>query len=589
MNLRKHQEQFLDIINDIIAGSGVTEVLLSVTPGGGKSSIPIITGKLKQAGLIDGIAWVVPRQALQDQGEREFINPFFREIFDHNLTIRSSTNDKNPCRGTDGFVTTYQALGVDDKKTLLNEFRNKRYALILDEFHHVESGGVWHKALEPLYRQAAYVILMTGTLERGDGKPIAFTKYRNNRPVLQSSEDTAVIKYNRRDALLEKAILPISFYLSDGQFQWEDQAGNHREINSFDQAQKTDEASALYTALQTEFSSKLLQESVLHWKGLRAQNPGAKMLVVTADYEQAKNVTFMLKRATGLTAEIATSHKSKEAALAIKHFKAGKIDILVTIAMAYEGLSVPPVTHICSLTHIRSTPWIEQMVARGVRIDKGAGPYESQQCHVFAPRDKRFVAIMEQIKKEQTPVLGKNSRSEQSGFEQAQISGDGSGGQGPDITPIGSTLTGQSKYFIGLDMASGPDQHVEIQLPLMETVSKKEARMRREISKHINYYAFKHRYKPQQINTEIKRYFSKARDDMSVPELERTMRHVKEYYPCVVVETLKEPPPGMEEYCKPRSKRRRVSSKPQKWTPREEIMKLSCYDGLNLICRGYLI
>ena len=51
----------------------------------------------------------------------------------------------------------------------------------------------------------------------------------------------------------------------------------------------------------------------------------AKLLVVTADYDQAKDVTYMLKRAIGLNAEIATSHNSKEAVRAIKHFKAGKI------------------------------------------------------------------------------------------------------------------------------------------------------------------------------------------------------------------------------------------------------------------------
>jgi len=575
MNLRKHQTQFMDIVDGIIAGSGVTDVLLSVTPGGGKSSIPIITGKLKQAGLIDGIAWVVPRQALQDQGERGFIDPYFRKLFNHSLSIRSATNDTNPCRGTDGFVTTYQALGVDEKHTVENEFRCRRYALLLDEFHHIEDGGIWHKAIEPLYRFAAIRIKMTGTLERGDGKPIAFIKYRNNRPVLSCDQGTAVIKYNRRDALSEKAILPISFYLSDGQFKWEDQKGQLREIDSFDDAKKEDQAAALYTALQTDFSSQLLRECVLHWKALRKQNHRAKMLVVTADYEQAKAVTYMLKRAVDLNAEIATSHKSKEAALAIKHFKAGKIDVLVTIAMAYEGLDVPPVTHICSLTHIRSNPWVEQMVARGVRIDQEAGPYESQRCHVFAPRDKRMLSIMEQIRKEQTPVLGKNSRPEPSEFEQAQIPGDGSGSQGPDITPLGSTLTGQSEHFIGLDGAVFQQD----ELPFVETVSEKEARLRREIAKHINIYAYNNRYKPQRINSEIKRDFCMAREQMNLQELERLKKHISLYYPCEIGVTLKEPPPGVN-ISSPRAKRKRVSTKPEKWTPRAEIMKASCYNGL---------
>ena len=580
MQLRRHQAQFLKTIDDIIAGSGVTDILLSVTPGGGKSSIPIITGKLKQAGLIDGIAWVVPRQALQDQGERVFLDPFFRELFNHSLSIRSSTNDINPCRGTDGFVTTYQALGVDDNRIVANEFQRRRYALILDEFHHVEKDGVWHKALEPLHRHAIFTIKMTGTLERGDGKPIAFIRYRNNRPVLQDNEKTAVITYNRRDALAEQAILPISFYLSDGQFRWENQEGSLRHIDSFEQAQKGEQAAALYTALQTDFASELLRECVSYWRNLRKQNPGAKMLVVTADFKQAKDVTYMLKRAVGLNAEIATSHNSKAAGQAIKRFKAGKIDVLVTIAMAYEGLDVPSVTHICCLTHIRSTPWIEQMVARAVRIDKGAGPYTSQRAHVFAPKDKRFVTIMGQIKKEQTPVLGKRLNPEEAEFDKAQIPGDGSGSLGPDINPLGSKMTGHTEHFVGMDMAGGPGHTTATQSPPLETVSEKETRLRQEISAHVNRFAFEHRYKPQRINFEIKGYFNKARDDMTLSELERVMQHVLQYYPVEIPKTKKkEPPPGMEEHAKPRAKRKRVSAKAEQWTPREEILNFGCYEG----------
>lgn len=575
--LRKHQAQFSRVSDEIIAGSEVRDILMAVTPGGGKSSIPIIAGKLKEAGLIDGLSWIVPRQALQDQGERGFMDPFFRRLFNHRLSIRSSTNDVNPCRGTAGFVTTYQALGVDDNKTVLNEFRSRRYALILDEFHHVEEGGIWHEAIEPIYRQAAFVIKMTGTLERGDGKPIAFIRYRNNRPYFQDDGKTAVITYSRRDALAEKAILPISFYLSDGQSSWIDQTGKNKSIDSFSKAKKTERAAALYTALKTDFASELLRECVLHWKSVRRTNPRAKLLVVTAEYGQAQDVTFMLKRSIGLNAEIATSHNSKNAALAIKHFKAGNIDVLVTIAMAYEGLDVPPVTHICCLTHIRSTPWIEQMVARGVRIDKYAGPYESQRCHVFAPKDDLFVEIMDRIRKEQTPSLKKGSIPEESEFEKAQIPGDGSGSIGPDITPLGSSLTDKSEHFIGLDGSIAQEQ---AELPFVETVSEKEARLRQQIAKHINSYSYTNRYKPQQINAEIKRHFGKARDDMGLMDLKLLKQHIEKYYPCEIVETLKEPPPGMEKYCRPRARRKRVSSKPENWTPREEIMEFGCYDGV---------
>ena len=38
--------------------------------------------------------------------------------------------------------------------------------------------------------------------------------------------------------------------------------------------------------------------------------------------------------------------------------------MLVTVAMAYEGLDAPEVAGVAALTHIRSRPWLEQMLAR---------------------------------------------------------------------------------------------------------------------------------------------------------------------------------------------------------------------------------
>ncbi|MBI9092998.1 MAG: DEAD/DEAH box helicase family protein [Desulfobacterium sp.] len=572
MKLRKHQAEFKQTTTGIIGGSGIRNVLLSVTPGGGKSSIPIIAGDLIKAGLADALAWVVPRQALQDQGERGFLDPFFRKLFNHNLAIRSATNDINPCRGTQGFVTTYQALGVDTERTVAREFSQKRYILLLDEYHHVEEDGIWHQALRPLYDEAAFVILMTGTLERGDGQPIAFTTYRNDRPYLKSTSDTAVITYNRTDALSEKAILPISFHMSDGSFEWQDQVGAVKQVDSFSKAKKNDQAAALYTALNTDFSAQLLRESVLHWQKCRRKNPGAKLLVVTADYKGAQDVTAMLQRAMRLNAEIATSHKSKEAVAAIKKFKGPDLDILVTIAMAYEGLDVPPVSHICCLTHIRSTPWIEQMVARAVRVDSGAGPYSTQRAHVFAPKDQAFLEIVKRIEHEQIAALKIKGTPDDLGIEMAQIPGEGEGGGegsfGPDITPIGGDLTGTSEKFVGIDQQQ--DLFEPVPVSQIETVKEKEIRLRQEISKHVSKFAFAHRYKPQQINSELKTKMGAPRELLDLERLEFLMRYVKETYPIKIGKTLKNPPPGVS---LGRAKRKRVSTKVVPWTGSREHQK----------------
>ena len=64
--------------------------------------------------------------------------------------------------------------------------------------------------------------------------------------------------------------------------------------------------------------------------------------------------------------------------------------------MAYEGLDVKPVTHICCLTHIRSTPWIEQMLARAWRASPG-----KTRSWAFIPDDPYMKRIIVRIKKEE--------------------------------------------------------------------------------------------------------------------------------------------------------------------------------------------
>ncbi len=543
MKLRKHQRDFQQIIDGIIAGSGVKKILLSVTPGGGKSSIPIIAGKLIKAGIADALCWVVPRQALQDQGERVFLDPFFRKLFGHNLTMRSATNEINPCRGQNGFITTYQALGVDTELTVAREFSKKRYILILDEYHHVEKDGVWHKALKSIYEQAVFIILMTGTLERGDGKPVAFTPYRDGRPDFKNTT-TAVVTYNRQDALAEKAILPVSFHMSDGIFEWETQSGDVKHVDSFSKVKKQDQDPALYTALNTNFAAQLLRESVLHWEKYKRENPGAKLLVVTADYKGAKAVTEMLSRGMRIFAKIATSHKPKQAVAAIKQFKSSGLDVLVTIAMAYEGLDVPPITHICCLTQIRSTPWIEQMIARAVRIDSAAGPYSSQLAHVFAPKDQKFLKIVHRIEHDQAASL----RLQKKTATAAAGTGTGTGTGGNGIIPRNGVMT-----------------DIVITGQETETISEKEIRLRREICAHINRFAFDNRYKPQKINTELKHKMGAPRDQLDLPRLEFLLQYIREHYPI-----KRQYSTITKEISPPRARRKRVQTKVTPWTGSRE-------------------
>lgn len=518
---RKHQIEIEQAIDVIIAGAKTHKIICNVTPGGGKSMLPIIVGKLIKAGLADALCWVVPRQTLQDQGERNFLDPVFRDMFDHNMVIRTSTNDDNPCRGLSGFITTYQAIGVCSN-CLDFIFKRNRMILILDEFHHVEHEGTWFKALKSLVNDAAYLLLMTGTLERGDGKKIAFMPYTDvgsgYKPNLQANDKTAIIEYSRGDALAEKAIIPLSFHLSDGHAKWINMDGIERE-SDISRAPKDIASQALFTALSTGFADELLQSGLQHWQKIKKYNQRSKLLVVTANYKLAK-ITANSLSVMGLNSEIATSHESKQAAQAIKDFKSDKIDVLVTIAMAYEGLDVPDITHIICLTNIRSTPWIEQMVARAVRVQKDI-PYESQAGYIFAPDDVFFREIVKKIEKEQLPFVPKVFKMD--GDDQLSLFTDNENNEENPfkIQPLESNLNGHREVYLGNSLLKKEDsatyKPVVVQQEL--TPTEIETSLRQKIQKHVNRYCFDHDCKHEDINREIKEKFGKSRKSMTISEL----------------------------------------------------------------------
>lgn len=573
MKLRKHQAEMLQICDQIRAGvSRVRMIVASVTPGGGKSYLPVIAAARLIPTVADAICWVVPRHSLQVQAEKAFMDRNFRDFLGHHHTIRCATNEHNPCKGLSGYVTTYQALGFDRSRRLNErEFATKRYMLFLDEPHHIEVGSPTHEAIKPLVERAAIVIFASGTFERGDGQRIAFLPYQEmpGCAVLNLASltrpDIALIEYNRRDALAEKAIIPLLFHLVDGRAEWIDGEGASRITDSIAEAGE-DTGDALHTALNTEYAFELLERCLEDWQAHKLSNHRSKMLVVAANIKTAKRYLERLKE-LGVKAEIATSEDSKAAKQAIKRFKnhgkGATTDILVTVAMAYEGLDVPAATHIACLTHIRSTPWIEQMVTRAARVDSGSGAlaYEHQFGYIYAPDDQLFQNCIANIEAEQQPFLKERQETARNG---SGASSDEPGPSTADIIPLTSAPTRerakdlngkaleydetqlimdtmkkaglcgispiQFKQAIEIRQSHKPVSNTSSELSDM-TPSEIEEKLRQAIESHNRQYERQNNMEHGTLNTQIMIQFGKSRNQMTIEELKRVWAWVQEKYP----------------------------------------------------------
>jgi superfamily II DNA or RNA helicase len=567
LSWRLHQEEMIGICNGILATTErVSEILVHVTPGGGKSALPVILAAKLIPTMADKICWIVPRDNLRDQGEKVFIDQFFIMLIGgHTNAIRLTQNEIDPSRGTQGYITTYQS-AVRDPDLHRYEFDRHRYILFLDEPHHIKRGGPLHKALQPIVDRAALVVYASGTFERGDNRPIAFVPYMNfgDKEILDISPSISrkVVVYSRQDALKEYAIVPLHFEILDGRAEWIDISGKLRNVESLHQ-DGADHRAALNTALRTEYACELLDKCVTQWQAhKKTVYKNAKLLVIAPNISTAKKYkSYLVKELHLKGVGIATSDETEAAKKAIDRLRtSSSAQVLITVGMAYEGLDIPEITFIACLTNYRSKPWLEQCFARANRTAK-----DKQYGVIWGPDDPFFREIVEVIKAEQTlaardpEVFGPRAgRDDYEGNQIIEIASQATFrsaidlktgknldkertiaiNEAANIAKLNGISTVQLDTFLLALIETGyvalPDDSAPVPLvvstaPLV-TPSQREANLKNSISTVVRRYCIQNDVEFWRINKEIKDCFGKKRDEMNVDELTQVWRYVQQRY-----------------------------------------------------------
>jgi hypothetical protein len=202
-------------------------------------------------------------------------------------------------------VTTYQAVAAAPALHLA-EFSHHRTFLVVDEMHHLpalaetdpvaaaqpaegeeDQASVSSRAIMPLLETSAVRLLLSGTVERADGRGILWLPYSRG-PKARTGEveldapGWAGIGYSRAQALSEKAVIPVTFGALDGEASWREndvESGPHRLAAAYP-GETT--RPALFTALRTGFAEALLREAFLAVRDLRARRREERGLPLAA-------------------------------------------------------------------------------------------------------------------------------------------------------------------------------------------------------------------------------------------------------------------------------------------------------------------
>ncbi|HEX2527371.1 MAG TPA: DEAD/DEAH box helicase family protein [Geminicoccus sp.] len=575
MRLRRHQDEVDRLCGAIAAGSRhLTDILAAVTPGGGKSALPVIAAARLLGAIppgqgrpiVERICWVVPRDTLRRQAEEAFVDPAWRAFLRHGHAVRAAENAPDLCRGLAGYVTTYQSIAAAPDLHLA-EFQRHRYLLCVDELHHLpglsdldEAADAaedtsWSRALLPLLETARLRLLMSGTLERSDRRPILWLNYRrdhlarNQRRVELAAQGWAVIGYDRRAALAERSIIPIRFGALDGEAEWM-VSGERFAATSFSEA--SDKLRPmLFTALRTGYAEALLRRAFTDCRKHRAQRrdalgaaPGqgvrglGKLLVVAPDQATARRYTEILRGWMGPDPEVAAAGVAlaiSDESHAIERIARFRLrpepSVLVTVGMAYEGMDAPEISHVACLTQIRSVPWLEQMVARATRFDPHGGAYDEQRALIYHPDDPMFRMFRRAVEVEQSGRARARRRGEQEELPLGDRHAFDFLPSRPALEPLRSEATELHFETIQPRRPAEPMPATVIDPEddgLPETPTQAERRLRRQVGQLVATQVIEDgdggRIEPpvgyHAYNAVLKQLFGKARATMTQAELE---------------------------------------------------------------------
>ena len=151
---------------------------------------------------------------------------------------------------------------------------------------------------------------------------------------------------------------------------------------------------------------------------------------------------------------IATSDDTPAALVMIERFKAKQkptIDGQRRSGWRMKVSTAPPITHIALLTHIRSVPWIAQAIARAMRVDEYAGPYERQRGHVLALHDAELLECIAKFKEGDRPLVVVSAQR-----QRVAGGGAGRGGGADTIVPVDAAATTMRSVDFGTGDETDP-------------------------------------------------------------------------------------------------------------------------------------
>ncbi|MER5864566.1 HNH endonuclease [Kitasatospora sp. NPDC002040] len=419
------REVITQVVERIRAGSDRTIVLAS--PGSGKTlAYQALATRLIREGLIDFVAVFVPRVALAEQCETGWMHRTtsgvggYCLLFDSRKRlgkVRHRVNEvplTSPGEPGSGFVSTYSALVTNERLFLDWARRHEgRFLLVGDEAQFCgsagdkEDGGTKSGLLmEKLHDYAAHTLLLTGTPYRADNQPLILADYELNPSNPRRKKLVCHAEATYADGIAGGYLRKFEMQMVEAEVARRtlgDDSGHGETLLTYN---LSDDGSDLVPVLRDEKVWKPLADRVVRAvRDKKRFNSEYRGLISCMQQNEARKVQqYIQQQHPDLRVGIAVSSDT-DAPKALRDFKYERMDILVTVRMAFIGYDCPQITVVGILTNYRDGGHLMQLAGRGLRIWSDGPSAREQTCVIVTPDDPKMQGFLALLREEEAQGL----------------------------------------------------------------------------------------------------------------------------------------------------------------------------------------
>ena len=417
IKLRPWQESAINkAINWLVVKKEDKRFLINAAPGAGKTICAAMLAKnLIDASEIQRVIVIAPRREVVKQWKDEF-----KIVTNRAMLIETGGSED---LGLD-LCSTWNS--VENNLPLFQKVCNKFKTLVIcDEHHHAAINAVWGNSAINSFNNAKYVVVLTGTPIRTDGKaPVWFSYSEDGSRLSHSQEGSYTLTYG--EAVDLKYCRPVFFHRHEGKFTVVLKDGdepiaisgkdgvnineNKHKRNFVKAIQKSLDFYTLARSPQYKKDQKTpdlnsYQASMLQWgisklEDTKDRLPNAGGLVIAPNIIVAEYMSVLLEMLTNKK-PILVHSKTKNTEEKIDAFRHSNKDWLVSVAMISEGVDIKRLRVLIYLPNAQTELSFRQAIGRIVR---SMGPEDDSRGYVVMPTHNIFEEYARRVEGEMKAV-----------------------------------------------------------------------------------------------------------------------------------------------------------------------------------------